>query len=229
MSFFKSISVAVALVLLTGCAEFGRTSGEAAREIVRQAEGTFKRISTHEDLARLNVAGLLKDARGVVILPSVVKAGFVGGAEGGDGVMLVRGSDGMWSDPAFYTMAAGSFGIQFGVQGAEMVMVLRTDKAVEAVIDHQGKFGADAGVTFGLVGLGVEGSTTTNAGADVVVYANSFIGFYGGMTVEGAALIRRNDLNQAYYGQEIMPRAILIERGVRNPNADALKAALAAR
>ena len=229
MPFVKNLSFIFVLVLLAGCAELGRTSDEAAREIVRQAEGTYQRISTHEDLARLNVKALLDGARGVVILPSVVKAGFFGGAEGGDGVMLVRGSDGVWSDPAFYTMAAGSFGLQFGVQGAEMVMVLRSDKAVEAVINNQGKFGADAGVTFGIVGLGVEGSTTTNVGADIVVYANAFLGFYGGITVEGAALVRRNDLNRAYYGQEILPAAILLERNVHNPNADPLKAALAAR
>ncbi len=229
MPFVKSLLVIVTLVLIAGCAELGRTSDEAAREIVHQAKGTFQRISTHADLARLNVKGFLDGARGIVILPSVVKASFIGGAEGGDGVMLVRGSDGVWSDPAFYTMAAGSFGMQLGVQGAEMIMVLRSHKAVEAIINDQGKMGIDVGLAVGLVGLGIEKSTSTNVGGDITVYANPFLGFYGGLSIEGAALVRRNDLNRAYYGEEVLPGAILLERNVHNPNADQLKAALVAR
>lgn len=229
MPLVRYLPVIIAVLVLGACAELGRTSDEAARKIVADAEDTFVRIRNHPDLARLELPGVLAGAKGVVILPSVVKAGFLGAGEAGNGVLLTRGSDGTWSDPAFYTLGAASFGPQAGIQGAEMVMVLRSEGAIDAVIKHQGKLGADAGVTVGVIGVGVEGSTTTNVGADIVVYANSIIGLFGGISVEGSVLARRNDLNAAYYGEGATPEAIVLERSYHNAHADSLKAALAAR
>ncbi len=217
----------LALLLLSGCAEIGRTTTEAARETVFQAQRTVERLKASNDLNNFAFRRELANARGVVVLPSVVKAGFIGAAEGGNGVLLARGADGGWSDPAFYSLASGSFGLQIGVQGVEMIMILRNDKAVRAVLEHQGKFGADAGLTIGVIGLGVEGSTTTNLGADVLVYTYSFIGAYGGISLEGAVLARRNDLNAGYHGEGATPQAIVIDRAFTNPQAAGLKAALA--
>jgi lipid-binding SYLF domain-containing protein len=169
----------------------------------------------------------MRGARGIVVLPSVVKAGFVGAAEVGNGVLLARGADGTWSDPAFYTLGAASVGLQIGIQYTEMVFILKSDRAVRSVIEHQGKLGADLGLSVGLVGAGMEASTTTNLGVDIVALTNSIIGAYGGASFEGAVLARRMDLNTAYYGAGATPQAIVIERTLRNPGADPLKAALA--
>jgi len=227
MTIPRFLTAFFAIFLLSGCAEIGRTTTEAARETVVQAQGTLERIKGNRELDSFAFKRELANARGVVILPSVVKAGFIGAAEGGNGVLLARGADGTWSDPAFYTLASGSFGLQIGVQGVEMIMILRNDRAVRAVMDHQGKFGADAGLTVGITGFGVEGSTTTNLGADVLVYTYSFAGAYGGVSLEGAVLARRNDLNAGYYGEGATPRAIVIDRAYGNPQAAGLKAALA--
>jgi len=223
----RILTALLAILMLSGCAEIGRTTTEAARETVVQAKGTLDRIKANKELDSFAFNRELANARGVVILPSVVKAGFIGAAEGGNGVLLARGADGTWSDPAFYTLASGSFGLQIGVQGVEMIMILRNDKAVRAVMEYQGKFGADAGLTVGVTGFGVEGSTTTNLGADVLVYAYSFAGAYGGISLEGAALVRRNDLNAGYYGEGATPQAIVVDRAFSNPQAAGLKAALA--
>jgi lipid-binding SYLF domain-containing protein len=93
-------------------------------------------------------------------------------------------------------------------------------------MNNQGKFGADAGLTVGLIGYGVEGATTTNFGADVLVFAYSFVGLYGGISLEGSALVRRNDLNVGYYGEGATPQAILVDRTFTNPQAAGLKADL---
>lgn len=217
----------MAILLLSGCAEIGRTTTEAARETVLQAQHTVERLKASNDLDRFAFRRELAAARGVVVLPAVVKAGFIGAAEGGNGVLLARGGDGTWSDPAFYTLASGSFGLQIGVQGVEMLMILRNDKAVRAILENQGKFGADAGATIGVIGVGVEGSTTTNLGADILVYTYSFVGAYGGISLEGAVLARRNDLNAGYYGEGATPQAIVFDRAFSNPQAAGLKAALA--
>ena len=222
----SSIFTVIALsVGLASCAEFGDDRLAQARQLVARATDTVEGFRTDPALVRFS--GYMRGARGIVVLPSVVKAGFVGAAEVGNGVLLARGADGTWSDPAFYTLGAASFGLQIGIQYTEMVFILKSDRAVRSVIEHQGKLGADLGLSVGLVGAGMEASTTTNLGVDIVALTNSIIGAYGGASFEGAVLARRMDLNPAYYGAGATPQAIVIERTLRNPGADPLKAALA--
>jgi lipid-binding SYLF domain-containing protein len=222
----SSIFTVIALsVGLASCAEFGDDRLAQARQLVARAADTVEGFRTDPALVRFS--GYMRGARGIVVLPSVVKAGFVGAAEVGNGVLLARGADGTWSDPAFYTLGAASVGLQIGIQYTEMVFILKSDRAVRSVIEHQGKLGADLGLSVGLVGAGMEASTTTNLGVDIVALTNSIIGAYGGASFEGAVLARRMDLNTAYYGAGATPQAIVIERTLRNPGADPLKAALA--
>lgn len=222
----RSIFTVIALsVGLASCAEFGDDRLAQARQLVARAADTVEGFRTDPALVRFS--GYMRGARGIVVLPSVVKAGFVGAAEVGNGVLLARGADGTWSDPAFYTLGAASVGLQIGIQYTEMVFILKSDRAVRSVIEHQGKLGADLGLSVGLVGAGMEASTTTNLGVDIVALTNSIIGAYGGASFEGAVLARRMDLNTAYYGAGATPQAIVIERTLRNPGANPLKAALA--
>ena len=222
----RSIFTVIALsVGLASCAEFGDDRLAQARQLVARATDTVEGFRTDPALVRFS--GYMRGARGIVVLPSVVKAGFVGAAEVGNGVLLARGADGTWSDPAFYTLGAASFGLQIGIQYTEMVFILKSDRAVRSVIEHQGKLGADLGLSVGLVGAGMEASTTTNLGVDIVALTNSIIGAYGGASFEGAVLARRMDLNTAYYGAGATPQAIVIERSLKNPGANPLKAALA--
>lgn len=223
-----SAALAVLAVLaLAACAEMRQPLPFVAEDLVVRAQDTVERLKARTDFAMF--PGMLRSARGVVVLPAVVKAGFLGAAEVGNGVLLARGADGQWSSPAFYTLAAGSFGLQLGVQGTEIVMVLRSESAVRSILDHQGKLGADVGVTVGVIGAGMEASTTTNLGADVVAFANPILGAFGGASLEGAVLARRTDLNEAYYGPGATPQAIVVERTLNNPKADALRAVLASQ
>lgn len=221
-----------ALVLLVGlafagCAEIEGDKATFTRDLVNKATRTVNNFKTDPALTEFKT--FLDEARAVVVLPIVVKAGFIGGGEAGSGVLLVRRDGGDWSYPAFYTLGAASFGLQVGIQGTEVVLILRSAKAIEAVLEHQAKFGADAGITVGLVGAGMEASTTTNMGADILAFAHSLIGAFGGISFEGAALIRRNDLNETYYGAPAAPRAIVIDGAFTNAGADGLRAALAKR
>jgi len=168
----------------------------------------------------------MKTAKGVVVFPEVLKAAFVVGGEGGNGVLLARKPDGTWTYPAFYTMGAGSVGFQIGGQASEIVLVLRNESAVDAVIKHQGKLGADMEVTVGTIGAGVEGATTTNVGADIMVFARS-AGVYGGLSLEGAVLAKRNDWNEAYYADGATAAGIVQQGKYSNPKADPLRAELA--
>lgn len=226
----KTVLFAVLLVFatgLSGCAEMRRDERSIAFDLVNQATETVQRFKAMPDLKRF--AEYMPAARGIVVLPSVIKGGFMIGGEGGNGVLLVKTADGSWSPPAFYILGAASFGIQMGLQDTEIILVLRSDSAVAAIIDNQGKFGADAGLTVGTIGQGAEVSTTTNIGVDVLAFANSKIGLFGGAALEGAVLARRVDLNEAYYGRGATPRGIMYRDQGQNPQADALRAALTGR
>ena len=212
---------------LSACAEFWKDDGAHARDIVARAEATVKRFKTSTEIKNREFRKFLSDARAIVVLPTVVKAGFIGGAEGGSGVFLVRREDGTWSYPAFYTLAAGSVGLQAGIQGTEVILIVRRDKAIDAILKHQAKLGADFGVTVGVFGGGIEASTTANLGPDILAFAESIAGVYGGISLEGAALVRRGDLNKAYYGVPAAPRAIVIDGSFKNAGADGLRAILA--
>jgi lipid-binding SYLF domain-containing protein len=161
-----------------------------------------------------------------MIFPELVKGGFIIGGEGGSGVLVVRDSTRGWSYPAFYTLAAGSLGLQIGGQVSEVVLTVMSDKALDAVIDNQMKLGGDVSMAAGPLGKGVEASTTTNLEADVYSFAKT-AGLFGGVSLEGAGILKRDSWNANYYGSGATPYAILIERRFSNPNAQPLLDALA--
>lgn len=211
---------------LGACSSFDEPKLKTAEDIVDRATETVNRLRALPKLETFR--NNIQKARAVAVFPRLIKAGFGAGAEGGNGLISRRGADGRFGPPAFYTLAAGSFGFQIGVQDTEVVMLVMNDRALESLVEHQGKLGADAGVTVGLAGAGLEGSTTTNLGVDVIAYANAVIGVYAGVTLEGAALVRRGDLNAAFYNTLLSPMEIL-NGGVRQPIAAPLRRALDAR
>lgn len=172
-----------------------------------------------------DLKSLVGRARAVLILPNVIQAGFFVGGGGGTGVMVARGDDGAWSGPAFYTLAEASFGLQFGGQASEMMMVIMTQKGLDAVIDRKVKLGADANVAIGELGTGVGAAYGVGLSADIYVYAKTS-GLFGGMAVEGSVIAPRNEFNDRFYGQRTEPRAILVDRHFYRPEAQALATAL---
>lgn len=222
---FLSLTVAVLVMTgLVGCREFEVAPTLKADHLVDRAVATVERFQTLESMQRF--AEYMPSAVAVAVFPSVIKAGFFIGGEGGNGVLTVKRPDGTWSAPAFYTMGAGSFGLQFGAQDTEIVLVIRNQGALDAILKDQAKIGADAGVTAGVYGIGAEASTTTNLGVDVLAFANAKIGGYVGASVEGAVIARRQDINEAVYGRGKTPRDIVTDPNIRLARADRLSALL---
>jgi len=210
-----------ALLVLSACA--GGPSAPKSAALIHEAQKTIELLKARKEVPEFS--RMLKRAHGVMIFPALYKAGFIIGAEGGHGVVLSRDASGNWGYPAFYSLAAGSVGLQAGGSQARAAFIIRSPGAVQAIVDHQGKFGADVGVTVGPYGSGIEGSVTTNLSFDVVAFAD-VRGLFGGASLEGAALIRRNDLNTEFYGAGATPQSILIDFAHRNAGADRLRAAL---
>jgi lipid-binding SYLF domain-containing protein len=210
---------------LSACAKNIPLKSEA-EALVDQARWTVEMFKERNDEPDQAFRAALKDASGIVIFPGAVKGAFIVGAEGGNGVLVARDDTGVWGYPAFYTLGAGSFGLQVGAQSSEIVLVLRTQKALQAIINNQGKLGGNIQMTMGQVGAGIEAATTTNVGADIVGFAHG-AGVYAGASLEGAVLARRNDLNQAYYGNGATPQTSVFDRRFVNPQADPLRLSLA--
>ena len=194
-----------------------------AEGLVTEAQLTVDRLMADKDFFEL--PKFIKAAKGIFIVPELVKGGFILGAEGGTGVFLARGTDGSWSPPAFYTLGAGSIGLQIGGEVKETVFVLMSDKAVDAMLSSEFKLGADASVTVGPMGRGIEASRSTDFSSDIYAFSKS-VGLFGGGSLEGAKIFTRKSLNESYYATGATPKEIVIDRKFTNLQADSLRTVL---
>ena len=215
-----------ATVLALAAALAAANPGAAAtksEQLVEEARLSLERMIGTKDMDEFRAQ--LSRARGVLIIPELVKGGFILGAEGGSGVFLVRGADGTWSPPAFYTLGAGSFGLQIGIQVSEVVFTVMSDGAIEAFLDSEFKLGGDLSLAMGPIGAGIEASTTTNLSGDIFAFSRA-AGLFGGGALEGAKIFTRDTLNAEYYGNPAPVRDIVVHRRYFNPQADALRKTL---
>jgi lipid-binding SYLF domain-containing protein len=174
-----------------------------------------------------NMGELLRQARGVMIFPELVKAGFILGAEGGSGVLLSRDpATNTWSYPAFYVFGAGSLGLQAGVELSRIVFIIMNDRALNALMADEFKVGAEAGIAIVTIGAGAEASTTSAAGTDIYAFAQA-VGLYGGIALQGGIIKPRLVYDHEYYGPSVRAQDIVLGRSARNPGADPLRNALA--
>jgi lipid-binding SYLF domain-containing protein len=144
------------------------------------------------DPAFAQAARMIDGARAVYIVPKLVKGGFVFGAEGGDGVLLVRHGH-SWGMPKFYGMGSASFGLQIGLEQAELVFIINSDQALKGIEQGNVKLGAGAGLTVVNLSSGAEGATTAHGG-DIVVWTSGS-GAYAGLTFNGSVIKADTDEN----------------------------------
>ena len=162
---------------------------------------------------------LLQEAQAIAVIPDVVKAGFVVGGRGGKGLIAVRGNDGTWSNPSFIRLAGGSFGFQAGVQSADVILVFRSSRGVDSIVNGKFTLGGDASVAAGPVGRSAQASTDEQFKAEIFSYSRAR-GLFAGVSVDGTALTIDNKANQAVYGRDTTARAIF--EGRANPPSDAV-------
>ncbi len=220
------VAVGLSLAVFSMVAGFRPVAAQAessGQEVVQKSLLTVEKFLADRDYRSLHEQ--LGRAKGVLIVPGLLKAGFIFGAEFGNGVLLARDDTGKWSYPAFYTLGAGSLGFQAGVESSEVMFLIMNQQGLEAVINHQVKLGADVSIAIGPVGAGAEASTTTSLGADIISYSKA-VGLFGGAAFEGAVIGSRASWNEEYYGRPVTAETIVIEQLAQNPAADDLRKAL---
>ena len=165
----------------------------------------------------------LKDSKGILIVPQLLKAGFIFGGSGGRGVVLLRDpKTGQWSQPGFYSLGSVSFGLQIGAESAEVIIQVRTQRGLESLYGTSFKLGGDCSVAAGPVGIGAGGKGVT---ADLVSFSRAQ-GVYAGISLDGSMVKVNEDFIKDYYGKAVRPTDIFVKKDVSNPGSANLRNAL---
>jgi lipid-binding SYLF domain-containing protein len=160
---------------------------------------------------------LLDEAKAIVIVPDTIKAGLVLGGRRGRGVLSVRTADGGWSHPSFITLTGGSIGLQVGVQSADVVLVFRSERGLDSIVNGKFTLGADAGVAAGPMGRNAAAATDGQMKAEIWSWSRAR-GLFAGVALDGAVLSIDDKANEAVYGQDTTPRMIFEDRAPQAPS-----------
>ena len=214
----KSLAALIIALVVIGMSM--PVSANDQQALVDRARVTFESFMADPEMEWLRKN--IHAAKGLLIVPSLLKAGFVFGGSGGSGVLVVPDAKtGKWSEPAFYTVGSVTFGLQIGGEAAEVIMFARTQRGVDRLLTSSVKLGGDTSISAGPVGMGAK--------SDVVVDMFSFsrsAGAFAGLSLEGAVVKTRDKWNKSYYGQPATPADILVKKAVKNPGTAGLRDAL---
>lgn len=205
-----ALSLALSLV-------FAATAHAGPREDA-QAENAVRVLAEIQAIPESSIPDkLLDEAKAIVIVPDTIKAGLVLGGRRGHGVLSVRTADGGWSNPGFVTLTGGSIGLQVGVQSADVVLVFRSERGLDSIVNGKFTLGADAGVAAGPMGRNASASTDGQMKAEIWSWSRAR-GLFAGVALDGAVLSMDNKANEAAYGQDTTPRMIFEGRAQQEPS-----------
>lgn len=166
------------------------------RDEVREATKVFRQIMDAPD--KTIPRELLERAEAVGVFPNVVKAGFIVGGRGGDGVVSRKMSNGSWSAPAFYNIGGASFGAQIGAKKTDYIMLFMNEGALRDLLDDKLEFEGDLSFAAGPVGRTLGAGTNATLDAGILIYSRSE-GAFIGASIGGAVLTADNSINEAFY------------------------------
>jgi lipid-binding SYLF domain-containing protein len=194
----------VAVFSLTSIAWAG-SNREATDERLQRAGAVLHEIMAAPDKGIPEE--VLENAKCIAVVPHMLKGGFVFGAENGRGVATCRTPNG-WSAPVFFTITGGSWGLQIGVEGVDLVMIIQNEEGMKHLINSKFELGGDASAAAGPVGRHASADTDWKLNTEVLTYSRAK-GAFAGLTLTGAAIRRDNDSTEATYGHDLSTVNIL--------------------
>jgi SH3 domain-containing YSC84-like protein 1 len=162
---------------------------------------------------------VLSNAKCILVVPNLIKGGFIFGGKHGRGVASCRTSDG-WSAPAFVSVGGGSWGLQIGVEGVDLVLLVMNDQGFQHLLSSKFELTGEGSVAAGPVGRHASAGTDWKLNTEVLTYSRSK-GAFAGLTLEGAVVEQDNDSTRAIYGRHMMFRTILSGQAATPESADA--------
>jgi lipid-binding SYLF domain-containing protein len=168
---------------------------------------------------------VLNDAKCILVVPNLIKGGFIVGGKHGRGVASCRTSGG-WSALAFVSLSGGSAGLQIGVEGVDLVMLVMNDQGFQHLLSSKFELTGEASGAAGPVGRHASAGTDWKMNTEVLTYSRSQ-GVFAGLTLEGAVVQQDDDSTRALYGKNMKFRNILSGKATTPKSADAFMKAVA--
>ncbi len=162
---------------------------------------------------------VLSGAKCIVVVPNLIKGGFIFGGKHGRGVATCRTSEG-WSAPAFISVGGGSWGLQIGVEDIDLVMLVMNDRGLQHLLSSKFALTGEGSVAAGPVGRHASAGTDWKLNTEMLTYSRSK-GVFAGLTLEGAVVEQDNDSTYAIYGKHMSFRNILSGKASTPASAEA--------
>ena len=167
---------------------------------------------------------VLTGTKCIVVVPDLIKGGFVFGGKHGRGVATCRTPDG-WSAPAFVSVGGGSWGLQIGIEDVDLVMLVMNDRGLQHLLSSKFELTGEGSVAAGPVGRHASAGTDWKMNTELLTYSRSK-GVFAGLTLEGAVIEQDNDSTRAIYGKHMSFRNILSGKASTPRSADAFLKAI---
>ncbi|MDI2112974.1 lipid-binding SYLF domain-containing protein [Commensalibacter nepenthis] len=216
MKFYKYFLLCMTAAFGMNISNAAHASTKSEQSLVDHAtlavQDIYSNVSTDN-----NLYSRLKEARAVMICPAVTRISLVFGGSGGSCVLLSRDAKGSWSSPAFYKMSSGSFGIQLGVENAEIMLFVMNETSLRSLLDSQFTMGASASAT------AATANSSADSGASNIYTIQKSSGLFAGAALKGSKLKINSKSNHNYYNETVGPEDIVIAMRVNNSGADPLR------
>lgn len=150
---------------------------------------------------------VIDNAKCILVVPRMIKGGFIFGGKSGRGVATCRTAKG-WSAPAMVRVGGGSWGLQIGVEGVDLVMTVMNEKGMQKLLSNKFQVGGEGSAAAGPVGRHASAGTDWKADTEILTYSRAK-GVFGGLTLEGAVIQQDDDSTRAIYGKKLDQKEIL--------------------
>jgi SH3 domain-containing YSC84-like protein 1 len=220
----KTISLlAIGLICLVGPSALAGTA----------QQDTEKRLESSIDVLHAIMATpdkgipeeVLSNAKCILVVPDLIKGGFIFGGKHGRGIASCRTATG-WSAPAFVSIGGGSWGLQIGVEGVDLVMLVMNDQGFQHLLSSKFALTGEGSVAAGPVGRHASAGTDWKMNTEMLTYSRSK-GVFAGLTLEGAVIEQDDDSTRAIYGKHMRFSNILSGKAATPKSADAFVSAVA--
>ena len=213
----RSILVLLSLMGLLSSFAWAASEREETEERLQNAANVLKAVMDAPDKGIPEE--VMESAKCIVVVPHLVKGGFIVGGEHGRGIASCRTSEG-WSAPAFVSIGGGSWGLQIGVEGVDLVMLVMNDRGLQHLLSSKFELTGEGSVAAGPVGRHASAGTDWKMNTEMLTYSRSK-GVFAGLTLEGAVVEEDNDSTHAIYGKNKAFRTILDGKTATPKSAEA--------
>jgi SH3 domain-containing YSC84-like protein 1 len=150
---------------------------------------------------------VLDSAKCIAVVPNLVKGGFILGGKHGRGVATCRTGEG-WSAPAFISVGGGSAGLQIGMEGVDLIMLIMNDKGMQQLLSSKFQISGEGSAAAGPVGRHASAGTDWKLDTQMLTYSRSK-GVFAGLTLEGAVVQQDSDSTISVYGRDVSFKSVL--------------------